>query len=174
MTTGFFETPLYATLSEAFGYMNDAGYCATGGVCKNFPLLLEIGSPLTSLNDQLMMESLANYMTLNGLGKLPAFKWACRSKSQQRQQSYCILQLIEYHSVASLTGTSACTWICCHMESRGHLHVHAELHFVALGLQRPWPALPNVWLIAGCTNYMVHTYMHIVMLQLLAMSCDVI
>ncbi len=69
ITTGFYETPLYATLSEAFGYMNSAGYCSTGSVCKNFPLLLEIGSPLVSLNDQLMMESLANYMTLNGLGK---------------------------------------------------------------------------------------------------------
>ena len=70
ITTGFYETPLYATLSEAFGYMNDAGYCATGSICKNFPIILEIGSPLVSLDDQLMMESLANYMTLNGLGKL--------------------------------------------------------------------------------------------------------
>ena len=83
ITTGFYETPLYATLSQAFGYMNDAGYCASGGVCKNFPLLLEIGSPLTSLDDQLMMESLANYMTLNGLGKLPAINWACMTKNQQ-------------------------------------------------------------------------------------------
>ena len=70
IATGFYETPLYATLSEAFGYLNNAGYCATGGVCKNFPLLLEIGSPLTTLDDQLMMNSLADYMTLNGLGQL--------------------------------------------------------------------------------------------------------
>ena len=72
-TTGFFESPLYATLSEAFGYLNSGGYCASGTSCKNFPLLLEIGSPLVSLNDQLMMESLANYMTLNGLGELTRF-----------------------------------------------------------------------------------------------------
>ena len=68
LTTGFYETPLYAVLSEAFGYLNSVGYCATGNVCKNFPILLEIGSPLSSLNDRLMMESLADYMTLNGLG----------------------------------------------------------------------------------------------------------
>ena len=68
-TTGFYETPQYATLSEAFGYLNSGGYCATGNLCKNFPILLEIGSPLVTLNDQLMMESLAEYMTLNGLGQ---------------------------------------------------------------------------------------------------------
>ena len=68
-TTGFYETPLFATLSEAFGYLNSGGYCSTGQLCKNFPILLEIGSPLVTLNDQLMMESLGDYMTLNGLGK---------------------------------------------------------------------------------------------------------
>ena len=120
ITTGFYETPLYATLSEAFGYMNDAGYCSTGGVCKNFPLLLEIGSPLTSLDDQLMMESLANYMTLSGLGKLPAINSACISKSQQRQHSHCILWHTDSCFVASLTGMGACTWSHAHQGSSTH------------------------------------------------------
>lgn len=66
---GFSETPQYALLNEAFGYMNTGGYCATVGVCKNFPLMPEIGSPMTSINDNLMMGSLFNYMNSTGLGK---------------------------------------------------------------------------------------------------------
>ncbi len=87
--------------------MNDAGYCATGGVCKNFPLLLEIGSPLTSLDDQLMMESLANYMTLNGLGKLPAINWACVSVEATKL----------LHSIAHRV------LLCCKLDWHGHLHM---------------------------------------------------
>ena len=67
---GFSETPQYALLNEAFGYMNTGGYCATVGFCKNFPIMPEIGSPMTSINDNLMMGSLFNYMNATGLGRL--------------------------------------------------------------------------------------------------------
>ena len=66
---GFSSTPQYALLNEAFGYMNSGGYCATGNVCKNFPIMPEVGSPMTSTNDVLMMESLFSYMNATGLGK---------------------------------------------------------------------------------------------------------
>ena len=65
---GFSSTPQYALLNEAFGYMNTGGYCATGNVCKNFPIIPEVGSPMTSANDVLMMESLFSYMNATGLG----------------------------------------------------------------------------------------------------------
>ncbi len=43
-----------------------------------------------------------------------------------------------------------------------------HLYFVALGLQRLWPALPSVWHITGCTQQLLHTHVHLEMLQLLA------
>ncbi|KAL3142124.1 hypothetical protein ABBQ32_004742 [Trebouxia sp. C0010 RCD-2024] len=66
---GFSGTPQYALLNNAFGYMNNGGYCATGNVCKNFPIMPEVGSPMASINDNLMMESLFSYMNATGLGK---------------------------------------------------------------------------------------------------------
>lgn len=69
VTTGFTGTTLYSQLSTVFGYLNSAGYCSSGTVCKRFPILLEIGSALNTLDDQLFMNDLADYMTLYGLGK---------------------------------------------------------------------------------------------------------
>ncbi len=42
-----------------------------------------------------------------------------------------------------------------------------HLYFVALGLQRLWPALPSVWQVTGC-KATSHTHVHLEMLQLLA------
>lgn len=67
---GFSSTPQYALLNNAFGYMNSGGYCATGNVCKNFPIIPEVGSPMASINDFIMMESLFSYMNATGLGEL--------------------------------------------------------------------------------------------------------
>lgn len=72
VTTGFTGTTLYSQLSTVFGYLNSAGYCASGNTCKRFPILLEIGSALNTLDDQLFMYDLVDYMTLNGLGELQA------------------------------------------------------------------------------------------------------
>ena len=71
LTSGITGATLYSQLSTVFGYLNSAGYCSAGSVCKRFPILLEIGSALRTLDDTLFMNDLANYMTLNGLGTLP-------------------------------------------------------------------------------------------------------
>lgn len=70
VTTGFTGTTLYSELSTVFGYLNSVGYCSSATVCKRFPILLEIGSALNTLDDQLFMNDLADYMTSYGLGKL--------------------------------------------------------------------------------------------------------
>ena len=74
---GFSGTPQYALLNNAFGYMNKGGYCATGNVCKNFPIIPEVGSPMASINDNLMMSSLFNYMNATGLGKQASVSRTC-------------------------------------------------------------------------------------------------
>ena len=68
VTTGFTGTTLYSQLSTVFGYLNSAGYCSSATVCKRFPILLDFGSALNTLDDQLFMNDLADYMTLYGLG----------------------------------------------------------------------------------------------------------
>lgn len=92
LTSGITGSTLYSQLSTVFGYLNSAGFCSAGSVCKRFPILLEIGSALKTLDDTLFMNDLANYMTVNGLGTMP-HQHACCPWLQAMDMLACISML---------------------------------------------------------------------------------